>query len=98
MEVAIVGVGISCATGLCAKQAASSARAGISRLEETKWIGKDGRPLKMARVPNDVLPPLDPEIEADRSLTQWESRMIRLGAVALEEALAAAGRLPWQFH
>jgi 3-oxoacyl-[acyl-carrier-protein] synthase I len=95
--VPISGIGIACSVGLCAEQAAASVRAGIARIEDTSWIGRGGVPFKMARVPNDALPPLKPELLDETRLTQREQRLIRLGAIALNEAMKAVdhGTVPW---
>jgi 3-oxoacyl-[acyl-carrier-protein] synthase-1 len=95
--IVIIGVGIACPVGLCAKQAATSVRAGVARIEATAWIGQDGTPFKMARVPTDALPQLKDEIQGEVTLTQREQRLIRLGAVALNEALEVVSleSIPW---
>jgi len=67
---------------------AASVRADINRVQETDYFNKDDAPMKMARVPDNVLPELNPGLAAS-GLTQRQQRMLRLADVALKEALAA---------
>jgi 3-oxoacyl-[acyl-carrier-protein] synthase-1 len=83
---AIVGMGMVTAVGLDAQQSAASIRAGIARFEETSIHDKRFEPFVMAVLPDDVLPPLKPEIESTVGLTSKHARVLRLATSALKEA------------
>lgn len=83
---AIVGMGMITAVGIDAKQTAASVRAGITRFVETSIYDKRFEPFVMAILPDDVLPPLKPELEQAVGLTAKQARMLRLAAPALQEA------------
>lgn len=83
---AIVGMGMVTAVGLDAQQTAASVRAGIARFEETSIHDKRFEPLVMAVLPDDVLPPLNSDIESTVGLTSKQSRTLRLATSALKEA------------
>jgi 3-oxoacyl-[acyl-carrier-protein] synthase-1 len=83
---AIVGMEMVTAVGLDAQQTAASVRAGISRFEETSIHDKRFEPFVMAVLPDDVLPPLKPEIESTAGLTSKHARTLRLATSALKQA------------
>jgi len=83
---AIVGMGMITAVGIDAKQTAASVRAGITRFVETSIHDKRFEPFVMAILPDDVLPPLKPELEQAVGLTAKQARMLRLATPALQEA------------
>ena len=83
---AIVGMGMITAVGIDAKQTAASVRAGITRFEGTSIHDKRFEPFVMAILPDDVLPPLKPELEQAVGLTAKQARMLRLAMPALQEA------------
>lgn len=83
---AIVGMGMVTAVGIDAPQTAASVRAGIARFEETSIYDKRFEPIVMAVLPDDVLPPLKPEIETTAGLTSKQVRTLRLATSALKEA------------
>lgn len=83
----IVGVGMLTAVGIGTKQIAASVRAGIARMGETSLYDKRFQPFKMGLVPDEALPPLVPSLEEVVGLTSRQMRMLRLGALALQEAL-----------
>ena len=83
---AIVGMGMITAVGIDAKQTAASVRAGITRFVETSIHDKRFEPFVMAILPDDVLPPLKPELEQAVGLTAKQARMLRLATTALQEA------------
>lgn len=84
---AVVGMGMITSVGLNAQQTASSVRASITRFAETSIYDKRFEPFVMAILPDEVLPPLAPELEQEAALTSRQARMLRLAAPALKEAL-----------
>lgn len=84
---AIVGMGMITAVGIDAKQTAASVRSGITRFAETSIYDKRFEPFVMAILPDDVLPPLKPELEEAVGLTAKQARMLRLATAALQEAM-----------
>jgi 3-oxoacyl-[acyl-carrier-protein] synthase-1 len=85
---AIMAVGMITAVGISARQTAASARAGIARQADSSIYNKQFQPMKMALVPEDALPPLEPALESVQGLTSRQIRMLRLAGVALQEVLA----------
>ena len=82
----ICGVGMMTAVGDSAPMTAASVHAGINRCKDTNIYNKRMNPMKMALVPDDVLPPLNGELESI-PLTTRQDRMLRLAQPALDEAL-----------
>lgn len=90
---AIMGMGMVTAVGLNAPQTAASVRAGTTRFSETSIYDKRFQPFVMSILPDDVLPPLSPELEKVVGLTSRQIRMLRLAAPALQEAVAGIADL-----
>ncbi len=84
---AIIGTGMITAVGLDSSQSAASVRSGIDRFAETSIHDKRFQPFVMSILPDDVLPPLAPELEKVVGLTSRQIRMLRLAAPALQEAV-----------
>lgn len=82
----ICAVGLLTPVGGCAAQTAASVRAGISGFRESPVHNKHFRPMTLALVPDDALPPLAEPLEA-AGLTARQARMLRLAGPALAEAL-----------
>ncbi|MFQ5560024.1 MAG: hypothetical protein ACE5FU_05485 [Nitrospinota bacterium] len=85
-EVALLKTGALTPVGIGTAQTAASIRAGITRTSETSIYDKQFNPVVMGLLPEDVLPPLNPSLE-NVALTSRQSRMFRLSAPALQEAL-----------
>ena len=75
------------AVGLNASQTAASVRAGVDRFGETSIYDRRFQPFTMSILPDDVLPPLSPELEKITGLTSRQIRMLRLATPALQEAV-----------
>ncbi|WP_141620441.1 beta-ketoacyl synthase N-terminal-like domain-containing protein [Myxococcus sp. AB036A] len=84
----IHSMGMTTPVGLRAAASATAIRAGISRLREHDFINRQGRPMILASLPDEVLPALVPELAAQHSLTSRQARMLRLATHALQEAAA----------
>jgi 3-oxoacyl-[acyl-carrier-protein] synthase-1 len=82
----IAGMGMISAIGLSASEVAASVRAGTMRLAESSIMDKRFEPFTLAEVPEDALPPLQPQLE-QQGLTSRETRMLRLADVALRQCL-----------
>lgn len=87
---AIMNMGMITAVGLDAEQTAASVRAGITRFSETSIHNKRFVPFTMAILPDEVLPPLEAEIDKLTGLTSRQIRMLRLAAPALQAAAETA--------
>jgi 3-oxoacyl-[acyl-carrier-protein] synthase-1 len=90
---AIVGMGMITAVGLNVAQSAASVRAGTDRFTETSIYDKRFQPFVMSILPDDVLPPLSPELEKVVGLTSRQIRMLRLAAPALQETVEGVSGL-----
>ncbi len=86
--VSIVGVGTVTSVGLSAVQTAASVRAGISRLTETGWEGKDGNPYRGGFLAEDSLPGLHRKT-FDITADSTTARLLQLAGPALHEAAEA---------
>ncbi len=82
-----MAIGMITAVGIGAKQTAASVRAGIARQAESSIYNKQFQPMKMALLPEDVLPPLETSLESVQGLTSRQIRMLRLAGSALQEVL-----------
>jgi 3-oxoacyl-[acyl-carrier-protein] synthase-1 len=87
----IVKTGMLTPVGIGTAQTVTSVRAGISRYTESSVLNKDWEPVTLASVPDDALPPLNPEIDAS-GLTARQVRMLRLATSAMQEALAGVAQ------
>ena len=87
----LLGIGMMTAVGIGAPQTAASVRAGIARLSESSIHNREFRPMVMATLPDDELPPLEPSLERVTDLTSRQMRMLRLAGRALREAVADVG-------
>lgn len=83
-----MAVGMITAVGIGAKQTAASVRAGIARQADSSIYNKQFQPMKMALVPEEALPPLEPALESVPGLTSRQIRMLRLAGSALSEVMA----------
>ena len=93
----IHAVGMCTPVGLNAEQTYAAVRAGIGALEESAIHNKRFQPMSMALLPDDVLPPLNSELESANGLTARQRRMLRLAQPALQECLSefsGSGSLP----
>jgi 3-oxoacyl-[acyl-carrier-protein] synthase-1 len=86
----ILSVGMMTSVGIGARQTAASVRAGICRFRETSIYDKRFQPFKMALLPEEALPPLEPSLETVVGLTARQARMLRLASPALREVLIEA--------
>ena len=84
----ICSMGMVTAVGGCAAQTAASVRAGVSGFVESAIFDKHFRPMTLALVPDEALPPLASSLESEK-LTMRQARMLRLALPALQEALSA---------
>jgi 3-oxoacyl-[acyl-carrier-protein] synthase-1 len=75
--------------GLRASATAAAVRGGISRFNESPLMNRSGRPMILARLPDEALPPLGRELMPQHSLTSRQIRMLRLGTHAVAEAASA---------
>lgn len=85
---AILRVGVFCPVGLDAEQTANSIMAGVPRKVETQFRSRDGQRIVMGFLPEEVLPPLVPELEESKTKpTGLVARLLRLATPALQEVL-----------
>ncbi len=82
----ICSIGMATAVGDCTAQTETSVRAGISRYASSAIHNRHDRPMTMALLPEDALPQL---VERPLGWTSRQLRMLRLGKLALPEALEA---------
>jgi 3-oxoacyl-[acyl-carrier-protein] synthase-1 len=83
----ILGIGMMTAVGVGTLQTATSVRAGVARLAESRIRDRYLDPIVMATLPDDALPPLEASLDTQGDLTAREARMLRLAAPALAEAV-----------
>lgn len=82
----IIGSGMVTSVGADSAMTAASVRAGINTYADTRHYNKHGEPIKMALVPEEMLPPLNDEL-AGLPLTARQRRLLRLATPALQELL-----------
>lgn len=87
----ILALGLVTPAGLGAASAAAALRAGVSRVRASSIHDKHFEPHRMALVPEDVLPPLPPPLDAGPR-TSAHARMLRLAALALQQVAPAEPR------
>ena len=86
MKMYVFRVGMLTPLGINLPMTVAAVRAGISAYSESEHIGKHDLPIKMARVPEDALPPLHEELRLSQKLSTFKKRLIQLSAHALLEA------------
>ena len=86
-DIVIVGAGLVTPIGLTLPETAAAARARVARLRECGLHDRRFEPYVVGQVPDEGLPDLAPAL-AELPLQSREARMLRLAAVAIEEALA----------
>ncbi len=92
--VEILAVGLATPVGLSAPSAAAAVRAGISRFGESPiWNAKPG-PQVMSLVSDEHLPELHPSLAAEEEESPARAHMLKLGALALAEAVGACPEPP----
>lgn len=85
----IIGMGIVTAVGGCTAQTIASVRAGISCYEDSDIQNKRFEPMTMALIPNNALPSIKDDLLIIPRFTARQLRMLRLGHLALPEAMEA---------
>jgi 3-oxoacyl-[acyl-carrier-protein] synthase-1 len=83
MSAVIGATHVLCAIGNGTDQVWASARAGIARIASSHVMDRYFEPIQMGLVPEDKLPPLDPEIDK-LPLPSRARRIIRLATPALQ--------------
>ena len=91
----ICGIGMVTAVGDNAAMTAASVRAGINRYRESNIINKNLSPMKLALVPDNILPPLNKQLSSAAYLTAKQKRMLCLSQLAIDEALS---NIPSELH
>lgn len=81
----VCGIGMATAVGDSAAQTAASVRAGICRYALSSFLDRHYRALKLALVPDAVLPAVPP---AATTLAARQQRLLQLAALAMPAALA----------
>ncbi len=83
----ILGIGMITSVGSDAPKTAAAVRAGLSRFRESSFQNAQGKPIYLATVPAEDLAPLHSSIAGEATLSLRVAHMLKLGAVALREAL-----------
>lgn len=78
----VFGIGMITPVGLNAAMTAASIRAEYSAIEETSVLNKKLKPIKMASVPEDALPAVNPALLGSK-LSSRQLRLLQLASVAL---------------
>ncbi len=87
--VAVTALGMITAVGADAVQTAVSVQAGISAYKESAIRSKLFFPMITAELPDDTLPALHPDLQADKHLTFRQQRMLQMSQLALEQVTAS---------
>ena len=90
---AITATCVLCAGGRGTEQAWASTRAGVSRIGNSQIADKDLESIQMGLVPEEALPPLPPDLDA-QGLSSRATRLLRLAAPVLQAIAAEAGDGP----
>jgi len=86
-DVVVTAAGVMTSVGVTLPEAAASVRARTARFEESPIRDKHAKPVVMATVPEDALPPLKADIDAEEKVSSRERRMLRLAAQALAQVV-----------
>jgi len=81
-KIFIAGVGVSNPLGDSAQALARFVNAGINAVQVTSAVNKSYNTIKMAKVPEKLIPPLNPKLWEAR-LPSWQERLVRLAGSAL---------------
>jgi 3-oxoacyl-[acyl-carrier-protein] synthase-1 len=74
---------------------AAAVRAGYSAYADTEYANRDYQPMRMARVPEEALPPLKDELWRTNGLSARQRRLLQLMTPVLANAMASlSGREP----
>lgn len=84
----IHGIGMTTPLGLQAAATAAAIRAGLSRIRESSFMNRRGRPMILSHLRDEHLPPLTQGLARRQELTSRQIRMLRLATHALQEALS----------
>lgn len=84
-EVVIVAAGVVTPVGVSLPEAAAAVRSGTARFTESPFHDRNAKPLVMALVPEDALPPLHPDVDVQDRVSSRERRMVRLAAQAFAQ-------------
>jgi 3-oxoacyl-[acyl-carrier-protein] synthase-1 len=91
MNAVIGATHILCAIGRGTDQVWASARAGIAKIASSHVMDRHFEPISMGLVAEDVLPPLNPELDK-LPLPSRARRMLRLAAPSFEAVAKEVGR------
>lgn len=86
-KIYIAGVGMITPVGDNAKMTAAAVRAGISRLQESEYYSKKGKPYTMALVPEEVLPEITYKLNREEGTTQQMGLMLMMTDIALKQVM-----------
>lgn len=86
-KIYVAAIGMLTPLGFDSVSTAAAVRAGMSAYEDSSQYNKKFHPMRMALVPEDALPPLNPELEFAAGITARQNRMLRLATPALQEVM-----------
>jgi len=78
-------IGLMTPVGDSTAQTVASVNAGINRYAESHVMTRKFRPMTLATVPEENLPPISPDLDRETGLTGRQIRMLRLAGPALAE-------------
>lgn len=87
-KVYIAGMGMITSIGGSAVTTAAAVRARRKGFRESNVLNKNIEPMKIARVPDDALPPLHEKLEQTDGLTARRLRLLRVITPAIEDTLS----------
>ena len=86
-NVYLAGVGMITPVGGNAEMTAAAVRAGASRLQESEYYSKKGKPFTMAMVPEEVLPEITYKLNREEGTTLQMGVMLMTIDVALKQVM-----------
>lgn len=86
-KVYLAGVGMITPIGINAEMTAAAVRAGASRLQESEYYSKKGKPFTMALIPEEALPEITYKFNREEDATMQMGIMLTTIDVALRQAM-----------
>lgn len=87
-KVYLVASGMLTPVGYDSVSTAAAVRAGVSAYANSAHYNKNRQAMRMALIPDDALPPLNPALESNSGLTARQRRLLRIATPALQNLVS----------
>ncbi len=88
-KIYLAATGMLTPVGFDSASTNTAVTAGISAYEASSHNNKDLNPMQMALIPEDALPPLNPELTSLTGITFRQRRMLRIATSAIQDVIAS---------